>query len=115
MRVAQGFGETPQGVLGVRHLHDERVVRQVRDRPLHDRRPGAVRERVRHELVAVPLVAEGEEDAARFGDARVERTPDKPLVRVRNTVDDPSTRRANQLLQGEHVWSNGTERQGRSG
>jgi len=115
MRVAQDLSQTPQRVLGIRDLHRERVVRQVRDRPLHDRRPDAVRERVRHELVAVPLVAQGEEDAARFGDARIERTADEPLVPVRNSVDDPSTRRAKQLLEGEHVWSNGTERQGRSG
>ena len=115
VRVAQRFGETPQRVLGVSDLHDERARGHIGDGTLHDRGPGTVRERVRHEIVAVPLVAQGEEDAARFGDARVERTADEPLVPVRNTVDDPSTRRAKQLLEGEHVWSNGTERQGRSG
>ena len=96
-------------------LHDKRARRQIRDGALHDRRPCAVRERVRHELVAVTLVAQREEDAAGFGDARVERTADEPLVSVRSTVDDPSTRRTNQLVEGEHVRSNGTERQGRSG
>jgi hypothetical protein len=30
-------------------------------------------------------------------------------------VDDPSTRRTKHLVEGEHVPSNGTERQGRSG
>jgi hypothetical protein len=74
-----------------------------------------VRERVRHELVAVTLVAQGEEDAARFSDARVERTANEPLVPVRYTVNDQSTRRAKHLVEGEHVRSNGTEGQGRSG
>ncbi len=93
----------------------ERAVRKALDRALHDGRARSVRERVRHEFVAVTLVAQGEEDAARFGDARVERTADETLVSVRSTVDDPSTRRAKHLVEGEHVWSNGTERQGRSG
>ena len=115
MRDAQRLGEAPEGVLGARDLHDNRACGQVRDGALHDRRPGAVRERVRHELVAVTLVAQREEDAAGFSDARVERTADEPLVSVRSTVDDPSTRRTNQLVEGEHVRSNGTERQGRSG
>jgi len=48
-------------------------------RVFRSRCAGAVRERVRHELVAVTLVAQGEEDAARFGDARVERPADEPL------------------------------------
>ena len=109
------MGCAPQGVLGVGDLHDERAVGESLDGVLHDGRAGAVRERVRHELVAVTLVAQGEEDAARFGDARVERTADEPLVSVRSTVDDPSTRRAKHLVEGEHVCSNGTERQGRSG
>jgi hypothetical protein len=30
-------------------------------------------------------------------------------------VDDPSTRRAKHIVEGEHVQANGTERQGRSG
>jgi len=57
MRVTQRIGETPEGVLGVRDLHDERARRHVRDGPLHHRSPGAVRERIRHEIVAVTLVA----------------------------------------------------------
>src|SRR5207248_10393764 len=57
MRIAQRIGEAPEGVLSVRDLHDERARRQVRDGPLHDRSPGAVRERIRHEIVAVTLVA----------------------------------------------------------
>src|SRR2546430_10370704 len=52
--------------------------------------------------------------AARVGDARIERTADEPFVSCGSTVDDPSTRRAKHLVEGEHVWSNGTERQGRS-
>jgi hypothetical protein len=65
--------------------------------------------------VAVTPVAQGEEDAARLGDARVERTADEPIVPVRDTVDDPPTRRPKHLVEGEHVRTNGTERQGRSG
>ena len=48
VRVAQGLGETPEGVLRVRNLHDERAVRQIGDGTLHDGRASAVRERVRH-------------------------------------------------------------------
>src|SRR5207244_922641 len=84
-------------------LHENRGLAQAVDGPLHYRGPGAPRERVRDEVVAVATVSEREEDAARLGDARVEGAAGEPRVHARDAMDDPSTRRAKHLLEGEHV------------
>ena len=115
MGIAQRVGELAQRVLRIGDLHEHRAVGQIRDGPFHDGGAGAMRERVRHELVAVTSIAQSEEQAAGFGDSRVVRAADESLFRVRHAVDDPSTRRAKHLVEGEHVRANGTERQGRSG
>ena len=103
IRVAQGVGQTPQRALRVGHLDDNGVGGEIGDGVFHDRSPRATGERIRDERMPVATVAEREEHASRRRDARVERAASEALIRSGIAVDDPSTRRAEHLLQGEHV------------
>ena len=105
MRVAERVGETAQGVERVGDLDDKRAVRDALDRSLYDGRARAAREGVRDEVVPVALVAQGEEHGAGLRDTGIERAPGEPLVGTRRAVDDPTPRRLEQLLEGEHVRS----------
>src|SRR5207245_9988323 len=105
VRVAERVGEPAQGVERVGDLDDKRAVRDSLDWSLYDGRARAPREGVGDEVVPVALVAQGEEHGAGLRDAGIERATGEPLVGTRHAVDDPTPRRLEQLLEGEHVRS----------
>ena len=93
-----GRAERPDGA---RHLHEDGVVRKARHEVLDDRRARAPGEGVSDEVVAVTLVAQGEETLPTLDEPGIERASDEPQRRVRAAAHDPPAGRREESFERE--------------
>src|SRR6266568_4635891 len=112
--VAEPFGNGPQGGERRIDLHEHTALAGTVHGMFDDRGARAPRERVGHERMTVTLTLEREEQLAGAHEARVECAAAEAQIRHGCSVDDPSARRIEEIVEREHHRMVPSD-QGRSG